>query len=192
MTRVARFAAAMLLVLVTPFHATAEMRRVRLSVLGMDCAICAHSLVVVVRKVEGVESVDVSLERAAMDVRLRAANRITLGQLRQLVKNTGFIATDAVVTAVGTLVDHSGKPGLDVVGTNAVWLLVADQGPVPVFPKEGGQSPFPKSVEPFREATRRLSSKQPGLVEVTGVVRAPTSASQQEQILVTAVGPVAK
>jgi copper chaperone CopZ len=176
MRRVVRLGAAMLLLLLTPVHAGAEMRRVRLSVLGMDCAICAHSLVIAVRKVEGVESVEVSLERASMDIRLRPGNRITLGQLRQLVKNTGFTAKDATVTAVGTLVDRGGKPALDIAGTNAVWLLAADS----------------ESGEPFSDATRRLSSKQAGPVEVTGVVPAPTSATQQERIVVTTIAPPAK
>jgi copper chaperone CopZ len=175
MGRVARLAAAVILLL-APLDASAEMRRVQLSVLGMDCAICAHSLVIAARKVEGVESVEVSLERASMDIRLRPGNRITLGQLRQLVKNTGFAAKDATVTALGTLVDRSGKPALDVAGINTVWLLVGDS----------------KRAESLSDAIRGLPSKEAGTVEVTGVVRAPTSASQQEQMVVTAIAPPAK
>jgi copper chaperone CopZ len=164
----------MLIVLVLiPMQARAEMRRVRLSVAGMDCAICAHSLVIVMKKVEGVESVDVSLERASMDIQLRPGNRVTLGQLRQIVKNTGFTAKDASVTAIGTLVERGGKPGLDVTATNTVWLLAPDA----------------KNTDAYDAASRRLDSKQNLVVEVAGIISAPSTAGQPEQIRVVSVAP---
>lgn len=60
---------------------------------------------VAVRKLDGVESVDVSLERASVTIGLRPGNRITLPQLRQIIRNNGFSAKDATVTAIGTVIE---------------------------------------------------------------------------------------
>ncbi|HEU4889981.1 MAG TPA: hypothetical protein VFT47_00430 [Vicinamibacterales bacterium] len=56
-------------------------------------------------ELDGVESVDVSLERASVMIGLRPGNRITLPQLRQIIRNNGFSAKDATVTAIGTVIE---------------------------------------------------------------------------------------
>jgi copper chaperone CopZ len=61
---------------------------------------------VAIRKLPGVESVDVSLERATADIRLRAGNAITLAQLRQIIKNNGFASKEAIVTVIGNLIER--------------------------------------------------------------------------------------
>ena len=77
-------------------------------------------------KVPGVESVEVSLERAIAGIHLRAGNTVALNQLREIVKNSGFTAKEALVTVVGNLIERGGKPALSVTGPNTVMLLAAD------------------------------------------------------------------
>ena len=43
---------------------------------------------VAIRKLPGVESVDVSLERGAAEIRLRSDNRVTVPQLRKIIRDT--------------------------------------------------------------------------------------------------------
>ena len=81
---------------------------------------------VAVQKLPGVESVNVSLERASTDIQLRPGNSITLGQLRNIIKNNGFTSKEATVTAVGNVIEQGGQPALDVTGTNIVMLMVTD------------------------------------------------------------------
>jgi copper chaperone CopZ len=69
---------------------------------------------VAVRKLEGVESVDVSLEKAAADIRLRPNNHLTLAQLRAAIKKNGYATRDAQVEARGKIVSVDGKPTLDL------------------------------------------------------------------------------
>lgn len=66
------------------------------------------------KKLDGVESVDVSLEKATADIRLRPGNTITLPQLRRLIRQSGYPTKDARVDARGTVVDRDGKPALDL------------------------------------------------------------------------------
>jgi copper chaperone CopZ len=132
---------------------------------------------VAVRKLEGVESVEVSLERASADIRLRPANRVTMAQLRQIIKNNGFSAKDATVTAVGTLVERGGKPALNVTGIDAVWLLT---------------SPGAESNSAHLDAAQRIKSRQSGSIEVVGIIAAPTKPNQPEELAVQVLKPAPK
>ena len=77
---------------------------------------------VAVRKVDGVESVDVSLEKAAADIRLKPNNRVTLSQLRAAIKKNGYATRDAQVEAHGKIALRDGKPILDLLNGETVPL----------------------------------------------------------------------
>ena len=115
---------------------------------------------VAVQKLPGVESVNVSLERATTDIQLRAGNAITLEQLRRIIKNNGFTAKEATVTVAGTLIERGGQPALDVTGTKTVMLIAAD----------------PKQPAVFKQVQDRFKAKTPGAVRLTGVVESRADA----------------
>ena len=69
---------------------------------------------VAIKKVDGVESVDVSLEKAIADIRLTPGNAITLAELRRIIRHAGYPTKDASIEARGTVVDRNGKPALDL------------------------------------------------------------------------------
>jgi copper chaperone CopZ len=96
---------------------------------------------VAIKKLDGVASVEVSLERASADIRLKPDNKITLPQLRQIIKKNGYPTKDAQVTARGQIVDQKGTPMLDLLNGTALSL------------------------------TQRPPSQRVGIVEVTGVSR---------------------
>jgi hypothetical protein len=121
--------------------------------------------------------VEVSLERASADIRLRPANRVTMAQLRQIIKNNGFSAKDATVTAVGTLVERGGKPALDVTGIDAVWLLT---------------SPGAENNSAYLDAVQRIKSQQSGSIEVVGTIAASTTPNQPEELAVQVLKPAPK
>ena len=81
---------------------------------------------VAVRKIPGVESVEVSLEQAVTKVRLKPGNVVTLSQLKRIVKSGGFNSGAAEVEVVGRLVTREGTPTLLVTGTGESFRLVAD------------------------------------------------------------------
>jgi copper chaperone CopZ len=69
---------------------------------------------VAIKKLDGVESVEVSLEKASADIRLKAGNAITLPQLRRIIRQAGYPTKDAQIDARGTLVERNGKPAFDL------------------------------------------------------------------------------
>ncbi|HMF98936.1 MAG TPA: heavy metal-associated domain-containing protein [Vicinamibacterales bacterium] len=69
---------------------------------------------VAIKKLDGVESVDVSLEKATADIRLKPGNTITLPQLRKIIRQSGYPTKNAQVNARGTFVERNGQPALDL------------------------------------------------------------------------------
>jgi len=124
---------------------------------------------VAVQKLSGVESVNVSLERASTDIQLRPGNSITLEQLRSIIKNNGFTAKEATVTVVGKLIERGGQPALEVTGTNTVMLIVAD----------------PKQPAMLKQVQDRLGAKPAPTIRLEGVVE--SRADSPDRIAVRAV-----
>ena len=84
---------------------------------------------VAIKKLDGVESVDVSLDKAGADIRLKPGNAITLPQLRRVIRQSGYPTKDAQVEARGTVVERNGKPALDL--QNGSFLELAAKPSVP-------------------------------------------------------------
>jgi cation transport ATPase len=168
-----------LVFLTLPAQARAEYTRIELKILGMDCAICAHGVRVAVQKVDGVEGVVLSLERAQADIRLRPDNRATLDDFRRIVKANGFEPKEARVTAVGAARASEGKIVFEVAGvaTPLVVSVKSDAAAHERSPREAcsrSQAWSSKlATAPSRSPSRRLSvsaepAAHPNLRRATG------------------------
>ena len=69
---------------------------------------------VATKKLEGVESVEVSLEKSSADIKLKADNKVTLPLIRRIIRSNGYPTKDAQITARGKIADRDGKPVLDL------------------------------------------------------------------------------
>ena len=74
------------------------------------------------QKVDGVQSVRVSLNDGLTILDLAPGNAVTLAKLRQIIKNNGFVSKDARVLAHGAA---NGERGFVVSGTNEQLTLAA-------------------------------------------------------------------
>ncbi|HEY6937890.1 MAG TPA: heavy metal-associated domain-containing protein [Terriglobales bacterium] len=91
---------------------------------------CAHAVRVSLKGVPGVDSVVVSLNQGLASVKLKAGNTVTMEQLRKAVEKNGFVTKQAEVTVRGQLL-FSGKPRLQVLGTDETYDLTPANGSVP-------------------------------------------------------------
>jgi hypothetical protein len=105
------------------------------------------------KKIPGVESVDVSLEKAVTDIQLKAGNTVTLAQIRDIIRSSGFNAREANVTAVGRFLQRGDQLLLDL--APAKMLLTVD-------------SPAAGAVA---AEARRLGASGTGQVTVRGLVK---------------------
>jgi copper chaperone CopZ len=101
---------------------------------------CAHVVDVALRKVAGVESVEVSLNRGLATVKLKPGNTVSIPQLWELIHKNGYTPKTTSVLVRGELVNVNGPIQLKVSGTKNVLPLVADL----------------KNAAAFAEALKRL------------------------------------
>jgi len=81
-------------------------------------------------KLDGVESVEVSFEKASAEIRLRAGNRVTLERIRTAIRDSGYSSRDAEITARGRIVEQKGKSMFDLLNGSLLELAVKPK-PVP-------------------------------------------------------------
>ncbi|HEV8611395.1 MAG TPA: hypothetical protein VGS98_15180 [Thermoanaerobaculia bacterium] len=75
------------------------------------------------KKLAGVESVKVSLNRGEALLRLKPGNSVTVEQIRQVVIDSGFTPKDADAEVAGKIVERDGRPALAVSGSSLVYLI---------------------------------------------------------------------
>lgn len=86
----------LLLILVTTGSAIGDetSREVEIKVQGLACPFCAYGVEKRLKKLEAVESVDVSLKTGDVHVKLKAGKSVTEEQLRQAIQKGGFTAKE--------------------------------------------------------------------------------------------------
>ena len=87
---------------------------------------CAHVVHVALKKVSGVESVEVSLNKGLATVKLKAGNAVSVPQLWEIIHRNGYTPKATSVSVRGDVTDVQGRLGLKVSGTNDTLALVAD------------------------------------------------------------------
>jgi copper chaperone CopZ len=107
---------------------------------------CAHVVNVALRKVAGVDAVDVSLNKGLATVKLKEGNKVTMPQLWQLIHEKGYTPKATTVTVRGLI--KAGEPlQLKVPETNETLTLIPD----------------PQNTAAYAEATRK--SGQTALIQ---------------------------
>jgi hypothetical protein len=81
---------------------------------------------VALKKVPGVESVDVSLNKGLATVKLKPENTATVTQFWQVIHENGYTPKATTVSVRGDLAGAQGRIQLEVAGTKNVLYLVAD------------------------------------------------------------------
>jgi copper chaperone CopZ len=77
------------------------------------------------QKVDGVQSVKVSLKDGLTILDLKPDNTVTLAKLRQVIKNNGFVPKEAQIVARGSATMADGHPVFDVSGSRERLVLAA-------------------------------------------------------------------
>ncbi len=75
---------------------------------------------------EGVESVQVSLNEGLAKIQLKPGNKVRLAQLRKSVTDNGFTPKEASVTVLGEVISVNGRLQLKVTGVDETFDLSVD------------------------------------------------------------------
>ncbi len=104
---------------------------------------CAHVVYVSLKKVTGVDSVQVSLNEGLATVKLKQGNGVTAAQLWQTIHQQGYTPKATTLVVRGELVHVQDQVRLKVSGTNMVITLAFD----------------PKNPAGYQEARKRAGQE---------------------------------
>jgi copper chaperone CopZ len=78
------------------------------------------------KSVDGVDAVDVSLEKGLASVKMKPGNAATSKQLQEAITKNGFTMKPSNVSVAGKIVMTNGQPQLQVSGSNDLLNLIPD------------------------------------------------------------------
>lgn len=84
---------------------------------------CAHAVRVAIEKLDGVDTVIVSLNEGLATIRFKPKHQVTVEAVRAAIRDNGFTPKAAAVRLTGELTDYQGNPALALPGTDAVYVL---------------------------------------------------------------------
>lgn len=114
--------------LLIPLESQAQLLEVKQTVFGMDCAPCAYGLEKRIQKMDGIQSVSVSLNDGLLNTTLKQNNALTLQAIRQAVEESGFKAKEATISASGTITrSESGNYILEISSEERFMLKTENQ-----------------------------------------------------------------
>jgi copper chaperone CopZ len=87
---------------------------------------CAHVVDVALKKVPGVESVEVSLNKGLATVKLKPGNTVSVPQFWQLLHEKGYTPKATAISVRGELAKVHGRVQLKVTGTKDTLMLAPD------------------------------------------------------------------
>jgi copper chaperone CopZ len=87
---------------------------------------CAHVVDVALKKIAGVDSVEVSLNKGLATVKLKPGNTVSVQKLWELIHKNGYTPKTTVVSVRGQVVNVNGVLQLKVSGTKDTLPLADD------------------------------------------------------------------
>ena len=156
MARVRWVVAFLALLLAMPVTSDAEILGAELRVNGMSCPFCAFGIEKKLRRVEGVQEVEVLLDEGRVRLTFRANNAATVGALEDAVAGAGFKLSGMKLKVQGTLIADDANPSLEAGGKVRFRLLESDNGRMKPLSGE--------ALERLRDATGN------GMLVVNGIV----------------------
>jgi hypothetical protein len=100
------------------------------------------------KSINGVDSVDVSLNKGLATVTLKPGNNVTMEQLQHAITKNGFTTKQSSVVVIGTLLSDNGKLTLRVAGSNEPFVLLPQNQQTQGFSRLSGQTVTVQGVIP--------------------------------------------
>ncbi len=123
-----------------------------------------------IKKIAGVESVDVSLKQGLTSIRLKPGNTVTLAQVRKAIKADAFTPQEARITAVGVLNSAAnGAAIFKVAGTGETFPVV--RTPHAAWEKELGRTVVVSGL-----ISASGNRTEPGTLQITEIAEQPRGA----------------
>lgn len=128
---------------------------------------CAHIVNVALKKLPGVETAEVSLNRALATVKLKPGNTLSVYQMWSLLRDKGYTTKGGPLEVRGQLEKAQGVLSLRVSGTNEIIGLEPDPADRAAFTRAEAQTGQTVKLRGIMRPAKDVRTKVP--LQVTGV-----------------------
>jgi copper chaperone CopZ len=122
---------------------------------------CAHVVDVALKKVAGVEAVEVSLNKGLATVKLKPGNTVSVPQLWEVIHKNGYTPKATTVSVRGVVENAPGRVQLKVSGTNDTLALSSDAKNPAAFTEAGKKTGQTVIVQGVMTPAKDLKSRVP-------------------------------
>jgi copper chaperone CopZ len=106
---------------------SAELRKVEMTLGGLDCDSCALSVDRVVKRIRGVDTATYDAKANLVIVTFKPDNKVQLSAIRDAVKGVGYTPGEVRVSARGSLTQEGGQWQFQVTGPDTKWKAEVPQ-----------------------------------------------------------------
>lgn len=112
---------------ICPLVANAQIVQAVASMNGLTCPFCSFGAEKQIKKVGGVQKVNVNIDAGTATITARPGQSIDVGQLPSAIKSAGFVSRNIRIVAIGTVATQGNNLSLQLRGQNRSLILAPSQ-----------------------------------------------------------------
>src|SRR5438045_7442708 len=108
-------------ILLASLSLAAELRKLEMTVGGLECDSCALSVDRVIKRIRGVDTATFDAKANLVSVTFKPDNKVQLSAIRDAVKGVGYTPGEVKLTARGSLASENGEWNFQPAGLDVKW-----------------------------------------------------------------------
>ncbi|MBI4530019.1 MAG: cation transporter [Candidatus Latescibacteria bacterium] len=101
----------------------AQVREVTVKLDGLSCPFCAYGLEKKLKKVTGVEKVEIKVDAGITHLTLKKGKSVSVEEVEEAVKEGGFTPGDVTIAVTGHLTERDGRTVVTIPGSGELFLV---------------------------------------------------------------------
>ena len=106
-----------------PIEAFAQVEEAAVKVDGLSCPFCAYGLEKKLKKVEGVEKLEIKVNKGTATITVKEGKTLSIEGVKKAVKDGGFTPREISITVTGRLTERDGRTVLTIPDSEQVFLV---------------------------------------------------------------------
>lgn len=106
-----------------PLSASAQVETAAVKLDGLSCAFCAYGLEKRLKKVEGVEKLEIRVDQGTANLTVKKGKALSIEAVEKAVKDGGFTPREISITVTGRLVERDGRTVLAISDGEEVFVI---------------------------------------------------------------------
>lgn len=106
-----------------PIRASAQVETAAVKLDGLSCAFCAYGLEKRLKKVEGVEKLEIQVDQGTANLTVKKGKALPIEAVEKAVKDGGFTPREVSLTVMGRLTERNGRAVLTVPDSEEIFLV---------------------------------------------------------------------